>query len=224
MENLPALYKPYKIYLHISPSGGVYVGQTKQKCSKRWRNGSGYKCNRHLQNAISKYGWGNIQHIVLFDNLTKDEADTYEIGLIKAFRKYNCYNITDGGEGLHTIDEYTRKKMGYANKGIRRSPSTEFKKGVKQTRTKELIEKVANANRGKKRTDEQKKRISEGHKNQTNDNLKKKVLQFDLEGNFIKEWECMRDVQRELGIHTGHIAKCCKGILKKTGGYVWKYK
>lgn len=115
MCNLPVLYKPYKIYLHISPSGGVYVGQTKQECTKRWKNGSGYrKENKAFYNVIKKYGWDNIKHIVLFDNLTKDEANTHEIGLIKSFRQNsNCYNITNGGEGVtgYKASKETRQKL-----------------------------------------------------------------------------------------------------------------
>ena len=51
----------------------------------------------------------------------------------------------------------------------------------------------------------------------------KKVIQCDKQGNFIKEWDSMTDVERELKIHCPNISKCCKGILKTTGGYIWKY-
>ena len=52
------------------------------------------------------------------------------------------------------------------------------------------------------------------------------LLQFDINGNFIKEWESLIDVERELGIDTSQTTKCCK--CKKhyltAGGYKWKYK
>ena len=52
---------------------------------------------------------------------------------------------------------------------------------------------------------------------------KKPILQYDLNGNFIKEWESSSIVKLHLGI-TNHIAACCKGKRKTAGGYKWKYK
>ncbi len=56
------------------------------------------------------------------------------------------------------------------------------------------------------------------------ENYSKKVLQYDLNGNFIKEWNSMHDVWRELGIRPSYICRCCKGLRNHTYGYVWKYK
>lgn len=54
----------------------------------------------------------------------------------------------------------------------------------------------------------------------------KPVLQYDLDGNFIKEWECASQVQREINIISSNITSCCRGRygFKTAGGYVWKYK
>lgn len=49
---------------------------------------------------------------------------------------------------------------------------------------------------------------------------KKVVLQYDLEGNFLKEWEGIP----ELGINKSNIANCCRGVSKSAGGYIWRYK
>lgn len=49
------------------------------------------------------------------------------------------------------------------------------------------------------------------------------ILQFDKDGNFIREWDCMADVERELHINHSHICHCCKGERKTAGGYVWSY-
>lgn len=53
---------------------------------------------------------------------------------------------------------------------------------------------------------------------------KRKVKQYDLQGNFIKTWERINDAQRELHIRQGNIISCCKGKRKTAGGYVWKYE
>lgn len=50
-----------------------------------------------------------------------------------------------------------------------------------------------------------------------------KVLQMSMDGVPIKEWICMSDVERELGIQHSHIVGCCKGRRKSAGGFKWQY-
>lgn len=50
----------------------------------------------------------------------------------------------------------------------------------------------------------------------------KKILQYDLQGNFIKEWDAVNDIIRETKI--AHVCDCCKGKRNHAGGYIWKYK
>ena len=52
----------------------------------------------------------------------------------------------------------------------------------------------------------------------------KPIIQYDKEGNFIKEWKCANDVERVLGISNKHIGSVCLGKRKSCGGYIWKYK
>ncbi|MDE5888957.1 MAG: hypothetical protein K2H20_02950, partial [Bacilli bacterium] len=49
------------------------------------------------------------------------------------------------------------------------------------------------------------------------------VLQYDLNGNFLKEWDCIADAETTLNIHKS-ISKCCRGQRKSAGGFKWKYK
>ena len=49
----------------------------------------------------------------------------------------------------------------------------------------------------------------------------KPVLQFTLDGEFVREWECAADVRREVNKHINH---CLKGKVKTAYGFVWKYK
>jgi len=51
----------------------------------------------------------------------------------------------------------------------------------------------------------------------------KVVYQYDLNGNFIKKWDCAMDIQRELGIPSPRICSCCLGISKTAYKYKWKY-
>lgn len=57
------------------------------------------------------------------------------------------------------------------------------------------------------------------HKNK----MAKKVNQYDLDGNFIKQWNCIIDIQREIRIWNTSISACCKGKVKAAGGYIWRY-
>lgn len=55
------------------------------------------------------------------------------------------------------------------------------------------------------------------------DKCSKKVNQYDLQGQFIKQWFCMMDVEREYGINSAGISSCCKGKRKQAGGFIWRY-
>ena len=52
----------------------------------------------------------------------------------------------------------------------------------------------------------------------------KPLLQFSIDGKFIKEWENASQVNRELGYCAENIRSVCKGRRKIANGYKWKYK
>lgn len=52
----------------------------------------------------------------------------------------------------------------------------------------------------------------------------KKVLQFDLNGKFIKEWDAVRDIVRELNYNIESIIGCCNKKYKTSYGFIWRYK
>lgn len=53
--------------------------------------------------------------------------------------------------------------------------------------------------------------------------INKPVRQFDLNMNFIKEWDSAFQVQKQIGIDSSAISKCCRKKLKKAGGYIWQF-
>ena len=76
------------IYLHRNKiNGKVYIGQTvcQDNLTRRTHtDGSGYKNERSkFWRAIQKYGWDNIKHTLILDNLTHKEACEMERKLIK---------------------------------------------------------------------------------------------------------------------------------------------
>lgn len=58
----------------------------------------------------------------------------------------------------------------------------------------------------------------------TNGKLSKPVLQYTLDGKFVKKWKSVIDVQRNLGYSCGNISSCCLGKRKSANGFIWKYK
>ena len=51
----------------------------------------------------------------------------------------------------------------------------------------------------------------------------KPVLQYDLEGNLIREWKSVTECGMN-GYNYGNVAACCRGELKTYKGSIWKYK
>lgn len=51
----------------------------------------------------------------------------------------------------------------------------------------------------------------------------KPVIQYDLEGNYIAEYESCTDAGKATGCFARSIGQVALGRLKTTGGYKWKY-
>lgn len=49
-----------------------------------------------------------------------------------------------------------------------------------------------------------------------------KINQYDMDGNFIKQWLGINNIERCLKINKGNICMCCKGKRNNAGGYKWK--
>ena len=84
-----SLERNYKLYVHIAPNGKRYYGITKQDVKKRWGYGYGYSRNQYFYKAINKYGWNNIEHIVLHEGLDKEEAQELEQYMIQWYNTAN---------------------------------------------------------------------------------------------------------------------------------------
>ena len=48
------------------------------------------------------------------------------------------------------------------------------------------------------------------------------ILQYTLDGQFVKEWRCASDAQEATGIT--NISKCLNGVSDHAGDYIWKWK
>lgn len=134
--------KRYIVYEHLFPNGKRYFGITcKKDAKKRWENGFGYTKTKQpvMYNAIKKYGWENILHLILFEDLTKKQANEKEKELIKKY-KTNCkkygnefgYNMTDGGDGTcgHICSTEARTKISEAHKRKRMGSKNHMSKPI----------------------------------------------------------------------------------------------
>ena len=148
----------YKLYVHISPNNKKYYGITSQETDKRWQKGSGYKYNEYFTRSINKHGWDNFEHIVLFDDLTKEEAELMEQMYIALYDTTNPtygYIQTKGGEGtLGWIpNDSWRKKQSDINKG-KGNPMYGKKSAFKgKHHSEEAKEKISKANKGRSKNE-----------------------------------------------------------------------
>ena len=179
----------------------VYIGITCQKPEKRWQKGLGYIHSSYFYNAINKYGWDNFEHIILFQNLTKEEAENKEKELIKLYKsnvKGYGFNINEGG--------------------------------FAPTMTEEQKIKISNSEKGKKVTLETKKKLSNKIKeyydtNGPTENMKKHYKKM------IKPIQCIETGKiyygqndlKKRGFNTGNIQQVCSGKRLIADGYHWKF-
>ena len=53
--------------------------------------------------------------------------------------------------------------------------------------------------------------------------ITKPIVQFTKDGKFVRKWDSMIEVERDLGFCSGYISKCCKGKYKTAYGFKWCY-
>ena len=169
MVHIPSKQSKYLVYTHIFPNDKVYIGITSQKPNERWKNGKGYYGSTRIHNAIQKHGWENIQHEILYENLTKEEAEKKEKELIQKYKSYDDkygYNLELGGNLNKEISEETRKKLskklsGKNNPMYGKHMSEENKKKMSvRNKGKNNPMYGKSANKGKHLTEEQKQKLS----------------------------------------------------------------
>lgn len=202
----------YIVYIHTNlENNKKYIGLTSLAPNNRWRNGNGYCKSVYFNRAIQKYGWHNFKHEVVLQNLTKQEAEMFEIEMIKYYKttdRKNGYNIDNGGNSSGK-------------------------------RSQETIEKIRLSNIGKKRSDETKKRISENRKGKctgsqnygfgkhlsakTKEKLKninsKKIICIETKEIFNSAKEA-GDI---LGIDYATIGRCCRKDFHIGAGFHWAF-
>lgn len=234
----------WTVYVHIVPkelSGydwdKYYFGITSRKVSDRWKNGNGYKQCKLFWNAVKKYGWNNIIHEILFENVETENAKRIEkicISLYKSNNPKYGYNISAGGDGITGIRRYGESNSFYGKRHTeetRRKMSENHKDCFGEN----------NSMYGKTHSDEVKIKISESKKDYYRNNpvrpiilteeLKKqigkrhsKIIQrFDFNMNLIAEYDSLLALEK-LGYRRASIRDVCLGRKDSYKDSIWKYK
>jgi hypothetical protein len=153
----------------------------------------------------SKFGQNIILEVV--DDVLTSEWKFWESYWIEQFKQwgFKLKNKNNGGGGMtHFISSPERGlKISIANKG----------------RTM--------AHKGKPFTEEHKQKIKatrEFLKSRPNTWQSLPVVQYDLSGNFIRNFVSQKEASIFMGIKGDGVGACCRGKQKSAYGYVWKFK
>lgn len=190
----------YILYEHRNKINGKrYIGITNNKTKRWYGKGKHYDGCPYFFAAIQKYGWDNFEHNVLIYDLTREEASRLEKHFIKTLKtcdKAFGYNLAEGGVNAPTM--------------------------LGKHHSKETKRKMSEAQRGKKQTEEQKRRHSEymtglivGKRNH-----KSRAVKCINTG---EVFESMRIAAQAKGVLQPKIWKCCNGEASHTHGLRWEY-
>lgn len=214
--------KNYIVYIHQNKINQKrYIGITCQPVQGRW----GHKGNRYTKdrqevfyNAIQKYGWDNFEHLIVYENLSLEEAQEKERELIKKYHTFiydpDCqgYNMTRGGEGNVKLDYEAIWQAWEEGKSI-----TEIADLIGCSRSGVAR---ALANNPYYSSQESYKRMGENNRNR-NGLL---INQYDLNGNFLQTFPSLREAARQVNGSEGNISIACQLDSKMAYGYLWRYE
>jgi hypothetical protein len=187
--------------------------------------------NKIWKSIVSRTGY-TVE--ILFYDLTKEQAYEKEKEFIKLYGKIcnntgTLANLTDGGE---TLSDYNKGRK--ASEETRRKLREAAKR--KKPRSRECYEKTAAALRGRPKSEEHKRKLSEYFTGKSNGpwteeqrqknlnfwlNKHMPIAQYSLDGNLIKVWNNRIEASIELGIKKDQIRDCMRGRRRLAGGFIW---
>lgn len=199
---------------------------TKRKISQkeRW-----YKKLEELGLIINEE---NIEKFhLLYPNIEVSESNKHCINY--------CFNknikleniICSCGKGIKSFQNYTQGYKQYCSKKCANFYNKD--KALQTKETKGLWDKSKIRSRKKEIENLSEEQIKQLKSQKISSKLKGRkvdwtgypIIQYDLEGNFIKEWSSIRQAGFELSNTQGEpIRKCLKGFQKTAYGFKWKYK
>lgn len=207
------------IYKWTSPNGKSYIGQSVNLekryyeflYNKHYSTSNDYKKLTKIDRARKKYPdfeqW-TYEILEYCEPNELNDREQYYINLYNTFK--NGYNETSGGNGISGYKHKDETKGKIRNSLIGKGHTEERRRNESES------------HKGKHRSQESLKKQSESIKGHIGYN-RKQVDQYSLDGTFIKTWDSILQVDKELGYENGAICKCCKGKLKSASGFIWRY-
>lgn len=204
-------------------TGKYYIGM-----HRTYRKNDGYiGSGLLLKRSIKKYGLENhifeiLEYCDTIESLCKREEEIINEELLQ---DKLCMNLKLGGIGGATM---TGRKMSQETKDKIRKSRTGIKH--KEETKKRISEKVSKILIGNQRAKGSKGWIGKKHKEESkllmrdNHPFVKKVEMYDLDNNFIQEFNSLREAENITGILRKHISRCCRGLAKTAGKHIWKFK
>lgn len=210
--------------MNIAPgrdNGKTYIGQTKHTCDQRsGMYGQNYESCPRFWEAIQKYGWHSFARYELAKNLSKEDADKFEIFYIKLHNTQNPkygYNIAPGGQDNELPTRRCRPVVLFDQEGNRVGEFCSVTKcaehlGVSHTTLVRILRK----NRGTCKGFMCKYADQVGDIQQLPPSLICKPLDmsarfkrvdiYDLEGNYIQTFESVAATAEALGVKESSVS------------------
>lgn len=150
------------IYKITSPSGKIYIGQSRNINQRKYHYSSKLGAGQpKIHNSILKYGWvnHNFEIICECDELDLNNLELYYIKYHNCFNTEHGLNLNEGGNSVKMLNE-TKIKISNALKGIKRSEETKHKISISKKNvhtyypTQETKYMISNALKGIKRSEE----------------------------------------------------------------------
>lgn len=123
--------------------------------------------------------------------------------------------------GKHHTEE-TRRKIGDST--IERFGLSENNPMYGKHHTEEARRKMSLKAIERGKDPEYRRRQSEANKGKTNTSNSRPVLQYSINGDFIKEFPSTAEAERITGYRQQSIARCARGERKYLYNFIWKYK
>ena len=212
-------------------NGKIYIGKT-NNLPKRIREHTRYDVHNGLlfHKAIECYGEENFEWTIIDRCETNEEANRFEMYYIKKYDSFkpNGYNMTTGGDGNSNQS---------AKRIVCLSLNGDYIKTYNSAAEAEREDGFTNSTvliccKNPQRT-------CKGHIFMyEEDYLKngaiiyqkpksvrcKKVIQCDLNGNYIGEYESVTEAAEKTKSSRTAILGCANGYYKKANGYIWVYE
>lgn len=226
--------KTYCIYKHTLPNQKVYIGQTCDT-KRRWR-ACNYVGNCFFYNAIQKYGWENITHEILEDNLTLEEAnekEKYYIALYQSTNSQYGYNLRAGGEGGGVIENKTekfkeryKKVYQYTLEGDFIAEWDSLTLAAEGCGATDKITGISQCCNGKRKTAygfQWRYEKFDYLPKQKLTGVEKRIVQKDLDGNTVQIYNSLSEARDALGMKSHKsISNVLNGLAKTAYGFLWE--